>query len=95
MSTGTGIRHSEQSEEDVPVRVFQIWPKPSAAGAIPRLGNEPFPKVDRPGVFVPVASGRNAEGELPIRTDAEVYGALLRAGAKTSYSFCRAKEVEV
>jgi hypothetical protein len=43
----------------------------------------------RAGVLVPLASGRNAEGALPIRTDAEVYGALLRAGAKTSYSFCK------
>jgi redox-sensitive bicupin YhaK (pirin superfamily) len=71
MSAGTGIRHSEQKEEDVPIRLFQIWLKSSAAG-----------------FFVPLASGRNAEGALPIRTDAEVYGALLRAGAKTSYSFC-------
>lgn len=39
------------------------------------------------GFFVPLASGRNAEGALPIRTDAEVYGALLQAGNKTSYSF--------
>jgi len=87
MSAGTGIRHSEQNEEDVPIRLFQIWLKPSAAGGIPRWGDKPFPKVDRAGVFVPLASGRNAEGALPIRTDAEVYGAVLRAGAKTSYSF--------
>ena len=87
MSAGTGIRHSEQNEEDVPIRLFQIWLRPSAAGGIPRWGNKPFPKVDRAGVFVPLASGRNAEGALPIRTDAEVYGALLRAGGKTSYSF--------
>jgi quercetin 2,3-dioxygenase len=89
MSAGTGIRHSEQNEEDVPVRLFQIWLKPSATGGIPRWGNKPFPKVDRAGVFVPLASGRNAEGALPIRTDAEVYGAVLRAGAKTNYSFCK------
>jgi quercetin 2,3-dioxygenase len=89
MSAGTGIRHSEQNEEDVPIRLFQIWLKPSAAGGIPRWGNKPFPKADRAGVFVPLASGRNAEGALPIRTDAEVYGALLPAGAKTSYSFCK------
>jgi redox-sensitive bicupin YhaK (pirin superfamily) len=87
MSAGTGIRHSEQNEEDVPIRLFQIWFKPSAAGGMPRWGTKPFPKVDRAGVFVPLASGRNAEGALPIRTDAEVYGALLRAGAKTRYSF--------
>src|SRR5258706_7303180 len=45
MSAGTGIRHSEQNEEDVPIRLFQIWLKPSAAGGIPRWGNKPFPKV--------------------------------------------------
>ena len=87
MSTGNGIRHSEQNDEDVPIRLFQIWLKPSVAGGIPRWGNKPFPKSDRAAVFVPLASGRNAEGALPIRTDAEVYGALLQAGTKTSYSF--------
>jgi redox-sensitive bicupin YhaK (pirin superfamily) len=89
MSAGSGIRHSEQNEEDVPIRLFQIWLKPSAAGGIPRWGNKPFPRVDRAGVFVPLASGRNADGALPIRTDAEVYGALLRAGTETSYSLGR------
>ena len=87
MSAGTGIRHSEENEEDVPIRLFQIWLKPSAAGGIPQWGNKPFPKADRAGAFVPLASGRSAEGALPIRTDAEVYGALLQAGARASFSF--------
>jgi redox-sensitive bicupin YhaK (pirin superfamily) len=87
MSAGTGIRHSEQNDDDVPIRLFQIWLKPSVAGGIPQWGNKPFPKSDRAGVFVPLASGRNADGALPIRTDAEVYGALLQAGTRTSYSF--------
>jgi quercetin 2,3-dioxygenase len=87
MSAGTGIRHSEQNDEDVPIRLFQIWLKPSVVGGIPRWGNKPFPKSDRAGVFVPLASGRNADGALAIRTDAEVYGALLQAGTRTSYSF--------
>jgi len=82
MSAGTGIRHSEENGEDVPIRLFQIWLKPSAAGGVPRWGNKPFPKTDRAGGFVPLASGRNAEGALPVRTDAEVYGALLQAGAR-------------
>ena len=87
MSAGTGIRHSEENEEDVPIRLFQIWLKPSAAGGIPQWGNKPFPKADRAGAFVPLASGRNAEGALPIRTDAEVHGGLLQAGARASFSF--------
>ena len=87
MSAGTGIRHSEENEEDVPIRLFQIWLKPSAAGGIPRWGNKPFPKVDRAGGFVPLASGRNAKAALPIRSDAEVFGALLQAGARAIFSF--------
>lgn len=87
MSAGSGIRHSEQNEEDVPVRLFQIWLRPSVPGGIPRWGNKPFPKMDRADAFVQLASGRNAEGALPIRADAEVCGALLRAGSKASYSF--------
>jgi redox-sensitive bicupin YhaK (pirin superfamily) len=87
MSAGTGISHSERNDEDVPIRLFQIWLRPSAPGGVPQWGNKLFPKLDRAGVFVPLASGRDAEGALPIRTDAEVYGAFLRAGDKTSYSF--------
>ena len=89
MSAGTGIRHSEQNDEDVPIRLFQIWLKPSVAGGTPQWGNKPFPRSDRAGVFVPLASGRGADGALPIRTDAEVYGALLPAGTETRYSFCK------
>jgi redox-sensitive bicupin YhaK (pirin superfamily) len=86
MSAGTGIGHSEENEEDVPIRLLQIWLKPSAAGGIPRWGNRAFPKADRAGAFVPFASGRNTEDALPIRTDAEVYGTLLQAGAGASFS---------
>lgn len=87
MSAGTGIRHSEHNEEDTPIRLFQIWLTPSQTGGEPQWGNKPFPKADRAGVFVPLASGRNAPGALPIRTDAEVSGAMLNAGTETIYSF--------
>jgi redox-sensitive bicupin YhaK (pirin superfamily) len=87
MSAGTGIQHSEHNEGDVPVRLLQIWLKPSRSGGHPQWGNKPFPKADRAGVFVPLASGRNVEGALPIRTDAEVSGALLRAGSEVIYTF--------
>jgi redox-sensitive bicupin YhaK (pirin superfamily) len=87
MSAGTGIRHSERNDGDVPLRLFQIWLKPSTPGGRPQWGSKPFPKTDRAGMFVPLASGRNAEGALPIRTDAEVSGALLRAGSKVEHIF--------
>ena len=89
MSAGTGIQHSEHNEGDVPVRLFQIWLKPSKSGGDPRWGNKPFPKADRAGVFVALASGRNTEGALPIRTGAEVSGALLRAGSKVIQTFSK------
>lgn len=87
MSAGTGIHHSEKNEEDVPIHLFQIWLDPSSPGGTPWWGNKPFPKADRAGALVVLASGRRADGVLPIRTDAEVSGAMLQAGTETEYSF--------
>jgi quercetin 2,3-dioxygenase len=86
MSAGTGIRHSERNEGDVPIRLFQIWLKPSRPGGLPQWGNKPFPTADRAGMFVPLASGRRAEGALPIHADAEVSGALLQAGSEVIHT---------
>jgi hypothetical protein len=41
-------------------------------------------------MFVPLASGRNVGGLLPIRTDAEVSGALLQAGSEVIRAFSKA-----
>ena len=87
MSAGSGIRHSEQNEGDAPVRLFQIWLKPTQSGGPPQWGSKPFPKADRAGVFVPLASGRQAAGALSIRANAEVSGAVLRAGSTTIVRF--------
>jgi redox-sensitive bicupin YhaK (pirin superfamily) len=85
MSAGRGIRHSERNEGDVPLRLFQIWLTPTHPGGTPQWGNKPFPRADRSGVFVPLASGRHATDALPIRTDAEVLGAVLNAGTETNW----------
>jgi hypothetical protein len=87
MSAGTGIHHSEKNDEDVPLRVFQIWLSPASRGGTPRWGSKPFPRADRAGAFIALASGRNAEGALPIRSDSEVYGALLQTGTVAEHSF--------
>ncbi len=89
MSAGTGIRHSERNDEDSPARLFQIWFRPKVSGGVPNWGNKPFPKADRAGRIVPLASGRNADGALPIRADAEVNGAMLLADTETTYTFDR------
>ena len=36
MSAGTAVHHSERNDEDVPARLFQIWPQPRTSGATPR-----------------------------------------------------------
>jgi hypothetical protein len=86
MSAGAGIRHAEYNLETEPTRLFQIWIIPSERGGEPGWGTRPFPKTDRAGRFVVLASGRDGdEDALPIRTDARVLGANLKAGSEIEY----------
>ncbi len=86
MSAGSGIRHAEYNLEPETTTLFQIWIEPKARGGAPSWGARPFPKGDRAGKFVTLASGLPGDAEaLPIRTDARVAGATLRAGETTEY----------
>lgn len=86
MSAGTGIRHAEYNRERETTRLFQIWIEPRERGGRPSWGTRPFPKGARAGRFVTLASGRPGDGEaLPIRADARVAGATLRAGESVEY----------
>jgi redox-sensitive bicupin YhaK (pirin superfamily) len=85
MSAGSGIRHAEYNLEDGPTRIFQIWIIPRERGGKPFWDQRPFPKADRSGQFVALASGLGDEGALPIRADARVLGATLKAGEAASY----------
>jgi quercetin 2,3-dioxygenase len=86
MSAGSGIRHSEYNREDVTTRIFQIWLLPTSDGGKPFWGAKPFPKDDRGGRFVTLASGYDNDNDaLPIRTDARVVGATLKAGEVAEY----------
>ncbi len=86
MSAGTGIRHSEYNLEDVTTKIFQIWIIPTRDGEAPQWGAKPFPRDERSGQFVTLASGyENDNDALPIRTDARVVGATLRAGETVEY----------
>jgi redox-sensitive bicupin YhaK (pirin superfamily) len=86
MSAGTGVTHSEYNMEDVTTRIFQIWIIPTRNGETPQWGAKPFPKGDRSGHFVTLASGYAGDGDaLPIRTDARVVGATLKAGETAEY----------
>jgi len=87
MSAGTGIRHSEYNLEPEATRIFQIWIIPNQRGGTPSWGAKPFPKDDRSGRFVTLASGIEGDTDaLPIRTDARVLGASLKAGETAEYT---------
>jgi quercetin 2,3-dioxygenase len=86
MSAGTGVTHSEYNLEDEETTLFQIWIIPDATGGEPGWGAKPFPKGDRSGRFVTLASGMQGDDDaLPIRTNARVVGATVKAGESVSY----------
>jgi redox-sensitive bicupin YhaK (pirin superfamily) len=86
MSAGSGIRHSEYNLEDQATTLFQIWIIPDERGGEPGWGARPFPKDDRAGQFVTLASGMAGdEDALSIRANARVLGATLRAGESLTY----------
>jgi len=86
MSAGTGIMHSEYNREREDTQIFQIWIQPTRRGHAPSWGSRPFPKTDRAGRLVTLASGyENDADALPIHTDARVLGATLKAGQSIDY----------
>lgn len=86
MSAGTGITHAEYNLEPGTTRIFQIWIIPNQQGNPPSWGTKPFPVGDRSGRFVALASGFKEDTDaLPLRTDARVLGASLKAGETASY----------
>jgi redox-sensitive bicupin YhaK (pirin superfamily) len=92
MSAGSGIRHAESNLEAETTRIFQIWIQPNRTGGAPSWGAKPFPKGDRSGKFVTLASGfENDNDALPIRTNARVLGATLKAGESVEYALDRSR----
>ena len=85
MSAGTGVKHSEFNLENETTRLFQIWILPTQPGGAPSWGAKPFPKSDRSGRFVVLASGFAGDKDaLPIRTEARVLGATIKAGERAT-----------
>jgi redox-sensitive bicupin YhaK (pirin superfamily) len=86
MSAGSGIAHAEYNLEDEVTRIFQIWIMPDQAGGQPQWGAKPFPKGERAGKFIVLASGIEGDGDaLPIRANARVVGATVKAGETAVY----------
>jgi redox-sensitive bicupin YhaK (pirin superfamily) len=86
MSAGSGIRHSEYNLEPAKTKIFQIWIEPTTDGGQPTWGSKPFPKADRSGKLVTIASGFKDDADaLPIRADARVLATTLKAGQSAEY----------
>ena len=86
MSAGSGIVHSEYNLEKDVTKIFQIWIIPSVRGGTPSWGAKPFPKGDRAGRFVTLASGyENDADALRIRADGRLVAATLKAGQTAEY----------
>ena len=87
MSAGTGVRHAEYNAEAEPTTLFQIWIEPTAKGGQPSWGAKPFPKGERAGQWVTLASGFAEDADtLPIRADARIMAATLKAGETLRHS---------
>lgn len=88
MSAGSGITHAEYNLEDEETKIFQIWILPKARGGKPFWGSAEFPKGERAGSLVTLASGFEADiaaGALPIRQDARLLAATLEPGQAVTY----------
>ncbi len=87
MSAGTGISHSEYNRDEDPLKLFQIWLLPRRRGGMPRWDTRKFPKADRAGRLIELASGEPEDADTPlIRADARVLGATLLAGATLTHA---------
>lgn len=92
MSAGSGIRHAEYNAEPDITRIFQIWIMPNQHGGKPTWGAKPFPKGERSGRFVTLASGLAEDTDaLPIRANARVLGASLGAGEHLDYALAEGR----
>jgi quercetin 2,3-dioxygenase len=90
MSAGTGISHSEHNRSETLLRLFQIWLLPRRRGGTPRWETRRFPRSDRAGHLVTLASGDpDDEDTLQIRADARVLGATFLAGTTVTHELAR------
>jgi redox-sensitive bicupin YhaK (pirin superfamily) len=93
MSAGTGITHAEFNIEDEATTLFQIWIMPTRQGEAPGWGARQFPKGDRAGQLVVLASGYTEDTDaLPIRTEARLVAGTIPAGQSVTYPLGTARK---
>jgi redox-sensitive bicupin YhaK (pirin superfamily) len=86
MSAGRGILHEEHNLENEDAQIFQLWIFPNETGIEPGWASRQFPKGDRAGSLVTLASGRKKDsGVLPIHQDASILAATLKTGQSVQH----------
>lgn len=85
MSAGAGIIHAEMNRGDVPVHSYQIWIIPSESDLIPTYHQKDFSDVLTKNVLVPLVSGEDKIGAIPMHANATIYNAELEAGNSISF----------
>ena len=94
MSAGRGVVHAEHNRESELTRIFQIWIHTAEPGAEPSWDAAKFPKADRAGALVTLASGDpERDGGLKIRADARVLGATLTKGQTAEHALAPGRHV--
>ncbi|QQS22738.1 pirin family protein [bacterium] len=79
MSAGTGVTHAEVNQEKAPIHLYQIWIMPDEQNLPPQYAQKDFSNIES-NALVPVASGQNLPGAIPIRTNSTIYLSKLDAG---------------
>jgi redox-sensitive bicupin YhaK (pirin superfamily) len=85
MTAGSGVRHSERNEGDVPVHLYQIWLLPHTAGLPPSYDQRHYDAQRWHNQLAPVASGRGIPDVVAFHTDATIYRAAFDAGHTLNY----------
>jgi redox-sensitive bicupin YhaK (pirin superfamily) len=96
MSAGSGVTHAEYNLEGEATTLYQIWIIPKERGGEPFWGAAKFPKDERAGQLVTLASGfaeDQAAGALPIRQDARLLAATLKVGQSVAYELAPGRHV--
>lgn len=79
MSAGTGVTHAEVNQDKEPIHLYQIWIMPDEQNVQPQYAQKDFSNISS-NALVPVASGQNLLGAIPIRTNSTIYLCKLDAG---------------
>jgi len=88
MSAGTGVTHSEfNPSKDKSLHLLQIWIQPESSGLAPGYEQKNIPAEEKRDRLRLVASRDGREGSVTIHQDADLFAAILSAGASVEHPF--------